>query len=50
MHQAHVPQIVAHARELARARGLVVFDNFERAAAALKVSYDYWSAHAAHEH
>jgi hypothetical protein len=22
---------------------LVVFDNFERAAAALKASYDYWS-------
>jgi acyl-CoA synthetase (NDP forming) len=43
MHLAHVAQIVAHARELARARGLVVFDSFERAAAALKVSYDYWS-------
>jgi acyl-CoA synthetase (NDP forming) len=50
MHQAHVAQIVGHARELARARGLVVFDNFERAAAALKVSYDYWSARAAREH
>jgi acetate---CoA ligase (ADP-forming) subunit alpha len=43
MHQAHVPAIVARARELARARGLVVFENFERAAAALRVSYDYWS-------
>jgi acyl-CoA synthetase (NDP forming) len=50
MHQAHVAQIVAHARELARARGLVVFDNFERAAAALKVSFDYWSTRAAREH
>ena len=49
MHQAHVPAIVAHARELARARGLVVFDSFERAAAALRVSYDYWSMRAARE-
>ena len=47
MHQAHVAQIVGHARELARARGLVVFDSFERAAAALKVSHDYWSMRAA---
>lgn len=46
MHQAHVPAIVAHARELARNRGLVVFDSFDRAAAALKVSYDYWSLRA----
>ncbi|MGO9264626.1 MAG: acetate--CoA ligase family protein [Candidatus Binataceae bacterium] len=49
MHQAHVAAIVAHARELARARGLVVFESFERAAAALKVSYDYWSMRAARE-
>lgn len=48
MHQAHVPAVVAHARDLARSRGLVVFDSFERAAAALKVSYDYWSRRAAH--
>jgi acyl-CoA synthetase (NDP forming) len=46
MHQAHVPAIVAHARELARARGLVVFDSFDRAAAALRLSYDYWSMRA----
>jgi acyl-CoA synthetase (NDP forming) len=43
MHQAHVAAIVAHARELARARGLVVFDSFDRAAAALRLSHDYWS-------
>jgi acyl-CoA synthetase (NDP forming) len=49
MHQAHVPVVVAHARELARTRGLVVFDNFERAAAALRVSYDYWSIRAGRE-
>jgi acyl-CoA synthetase (NDP forming) len=49
MHQAHVPAIVARARELARARGLVVFENFERAAAALRVSHDYWSIRAARE-
>jgi acyl-CoA synthetase (NDP forming) len=46
MHQAHVVTIVARARELARERGLVVFDNFDRAAAALKVSHDYWSMRA----
>jgi acyl-CoA synthetase (NDP forming) len=49
MHQAHVAQIVGHARELARARGLVVFDSFERAAAALRVSYDYWSMRTARD-
>ncbi len=40
---AHVETIVARAKQLARERGLVVFDSFERSAAALKVSYDYWS-------
>ncbi|MGH7836331.1 MAG: hypothetical protein ACREQC_00745, partial [Candidatus Binataceae bacterium] len=49
MHHAHVPTIVTHARELARTRGLVVFDSFERAAAALRLSYDYWSMRAARE-
>jgi len=43
MHQAHVPAIVARGRELARERGLVVFESFDRAAAALRLSYDYWS-------
>jgi len=47
MHQAHVAAIVARARELARARGLVVFDSFERAAAAIRLSYDYWSMRSA---
>ncbi len=45
MHQAQVPAIVIHAQELARQRGLVVFDSFARAAAALRTSYDYWSMH-----
>ncbi|HZP44504.1 MAG TPA: acetate--CoA ligase family protein [Candidatus Binataceae bacterium] len=47
MHQAHVPAVVAHARELARSRGLVVFDGFDRAANAIKVAHDYWSMRAA---
>ena len=34
--------IVARAKELARARGLVVFDSFERAAAAFGVAAEYW--------
>ncbi|MGH8012302.1 MAG: hypothetical protein ACREQ4_07380, partial [Candidatus Binataceae bacterium] len=46
LHPAHVEVIVARARQLARERGLVVFESFERAAAALKVSYDYWSRRA----
>jgi len=33
---------VARARELARGRGLVVFDSFERAAAAFAVAAEYW--------
>jgi acyl-CoA synthetase (NDP forming) len=44
MHPAHVETIVVRAKQLARERGLVVFDSFERAAAALRVAHDYWSA------
>ena len=36
MHPAHVEAIVARGKELARERGLVVFDSFERAAAAFR--------------
>ena len=42
LHPAHVEVIVARAKELARSRGLVVFDSFERAAAAFAVAADYW--------
>ena len=42
LHPAHVEAIVARAKELARARGLVVFDSFERAAAAFGVAAQYW--------
>jgi acyl-CoA synthetase (NDP forming) len=42
LHPAHVEVIVARARELARGRGLVVFDSFERAAAAFAVAAEYW--------
>ena len=43
LHPAHVETIVARAKQLARERGLVVFDSFERSAAAIRVAYDYWS-------
>jgi acyl-CoA synthetase (NDP forming) len=43
LHPAHVETIVARAKTLARERGLVVFDSFERSAAAIRVAYDYWS-------
>jgi acetate---CoA ligase (ADP-forming) subunit alpha len=46
LHPAHVETIVARARQLARERGLVVFDSFERSAAAIRVAYDYWSRRA----
>jgi acyl-CoA synthetase (NDP forming) len=49
LHPAHVETIVARAKQLARERGLVVFDSFERSAAALRVAYDYWSRRAARE-
>jgi acyl-CoA synthetase (NDP forming) len=42
LHPAHLEVIVARAKELARARGLVVFDSFERAAAAFGVAAEYW--------
>jgi len=49
LHPAHVETIVARAKQLARERGLVVFDSFERSAAALRVAYDYWSRRSARE-
>lgn len=42
LHPAHVEVVVAHAKEQARGRGLVVFDSFERAAAAFRVAAEYW--------
>ena len=42
LHPAHVEAIVVRAKELARGRGLVVFDSFERAAAAFGVAAEYW--------
>ncbi len=45
LHPAHVEAIVARGKELARARGLVVFDSFERAAAAFATASAYWQAH-----
>jgi acyl-CoA synthetase (NDP forming) len=47
LHPANVEAIVAHAKQLARQRGLVVFESFERAAAAMRVSNDYWTMRAA---
>ena len=46
LHAAHVETIVARAKQLARERGLVAFDSFERAAAALRVGADYWQGRA----
>ena len=46
MHPAHIEELVAKGKRLARERGLVVFDSFERAASAMRVSYDYWSGRA----
>jgi acyl-CoA synthetase (NDP forming) len=46
MHPAHVEAAVAHGKELARERGVVVFDSFERAAAAFRVVSDYWEKRA----
>ncbi len=45
LHPAHVEAIVARGKELARARGLVVFDSFERAASAFATASAYWQAH-----
>ena len=42
MHPAHVEAIVARGKQLARERGLVVFDSFERAASAFRAAADYF--------
>ncbi|HUY26825.1 MAG TPA: acetate--CoA ligase family protein [Candidatus Binataceae bacterium] len=47
LHPAHVEATVARAKELARARGLIVFDSFERAAAAFATAAAYWERRAA---
>jgi acyl-CoA synthetase (NDP forming) len=46
LHPANVEAIVARSKELARARGLVVFDTFERAAAAFRAAADSHEARA----
>ncbi len=46
LHPAHVEAIVARAKELARERGLVVFDSFERAAAAFRAAAQCYEARA----
>lgn len=46
LHPAHVEGIVARAKELARQRGLVVFDSFERAASAFATAASYWQGRA----
>ncbi len=45
LHPAHLEALVARGKELARQRGLVVFDSFERAAAAFATASAYWQAH-----
>jgi acyl-CoA synthetase (NDP forming) len=47
LHPSHIEAIVARAKQLARERGLVVFDTFERAAAAFRTVADYWQRRAA---
>jgi acetate---CoA ligase (ADP-forming) subunit alpha len=42
LHPAHLELIVSRAKDLARSRGLVVFDSFERAAGAFAVAAEYW--------
>ncbi|HVN63136.1 MAG TPA: acetate--CoA ligase family protein, partial [Candidatus Binataceae bacterium] len=39
---AHLETAVIRAREMARERGIVAFDSFERAAAAFRAAADYW--------
>jgi acyl-CoA synthetase (NDP forming) len=46
LHPAHLEAIVARAKALARQRGLVVFDTFERAAAAFRAAADSHEARA----
>jgi acyl-CoA synthetase (NDP forming) len=43
MHSADAEAVVARGRHLARERGLVVFESFERGAAAIRLAHDYWS-------
>ena len=45
MHHAHMEDVVAHARKLAVERGLLAFENFERAAQTLRLGADYWAMH-----
>jgi acyl-CoA synthetase (NDP forming) len=47
LHPAHVEGIVARAKGLARERGLVVFDSFERAAGAFATAAGYWQGRVA---
>jgi len=47
LHPAHVEGIVARAKGLARERGLVAFDSFERAASAFATAAGYWQGRAA---
>ena len=47
LHPAHVETVVARAKQLARERGLVVFESFERAASAIRVAHDYWMGRSA---
>jgi hypothetical protein len=42
MHPAHLEAIVARGKQLARSRGLVVFDSFERAAEAFRTVAEYF--------
>jgi acyl-CoA synthetase (NDP forming) len=42
LHGAHIEDLVARARSLARARGIVVFESFERAAKAFAAVADSW--------
>jgi acyl-CoA synthetase (NDP forming) len=49
LHPAHVEAIVLRAKQLARERGLVVFDSFERSAGALRAACDYWLPRRARE-
>lgn len=46
LHPAHVETIVARARQLARERGLVVFESFERAATAFRAAVECVEARA----
>ena len=46
MHPAHVETIVARGKQMARERGIVVFDSFERAAAAFRTAAESHEARA----